>query len=354
SGSDGAGSTVAEIEVDLGDDIEICSSSGYELNADSPFADSYEWYQNGIYIEGINSSTLVVTESDSYTVIAYDEQCDSFAQDSVFVNFYTPVANSPGQMIVCDDLSMDGIEIFNLASLDETLLGDQDISTYVVSYYISEEDALNGGNPINISFENTSNPQTIYARVENPSAEGCFDTTSFDLVVQGLPTATFNNSIDYEVCPNATIPVEINIITELAAESYEVSWIYNGNNLENENSLVLGVLNAGNYEFTLTSNDTGCSYSDNIDVIELESCVIPKGISPNDDGYNDDFDLSSYNVSSLKVFNRYGELVYSKKNYTNEWRGQSSNGKLLPVSTYFYVMRYDEDKIKTDWVYLNY
>jgi gliding motility-associated-like protein len=354
SGSDGAGSTVAEIEVDLGDDIEICSSSGYELNADSPFADSYEWYQNGIYIEGINSSTLVVTESDSYTVIAYDEQCDSFAQDSIFVNFYTPVANSPGQMIVCDDQSMDGIEIFNLASLDETLLGDQDISTYVVSYYISEEDALNGGNPINISFENTSNPQTIYARVENPSAEGCFDTTSFDLVVQGLPTATFNNSIDYEVCPNATIPVEINIITELAAESYEVSWIYNGNNLENENSLVLGVLNAGNYEFTLTSNDTGCSYSDNIDVIELESCVIPKGISPNDDGYNDDFDLSSYNVSSLKVFNRYGELVYSKKNYTNEWRGQSSNGKLLPVSTYFYVMRYDEDKIKTDWVYLNY
>ncbi|MDB9712379.1 gliding motility-associated C-terminal domain-containing protein [Flavobacteriaceae bacterium] len=354
SGLGGAGSTIAEIEVELGEDIEICGSS-YELTADSPFADSYEWYQNGIFIEGANGETLTITESDSYTVIAYDEQCDSFAQDSVFVNFYFPVANSPGQLIVCDDQSMDGVEIFNLASVDETILGDQDISTYVVNYYISEEDALQGVNQISISFENTSNPQTIFARIENPITEGCFNTTSFDLVVEQLPIANFENVV-YEVCPNAIIPLQINIVTNLdnSSDSYEISWTYNGSNLENENSLVLGVLNAGNYEFTLTSNESGCSYSESIDVLELESCVISQGISPNDDGYNDYFDLSSYNVSNLKVFNRNGTLVYSKLNYLNEWRGQSDDGDLLPVGTYFYVMSYDENKTKVDWVYLNY
>ena len=62
----------------------------------------------------------------------------------------------------------------------------------------------------------------------------------------------------------------------------------------------------------------------------------------------------AWTVKSLKVFNRLGTLVYSKKNYLNEWRGQSNNGKLLPVGTYFYVIIYEEDKIKTDWVYLNY
>ena len=51
----GAGSTVAEIEVDLGEDIELCGSASYELIANSPFADSYEWYQNGIYIDGSDS-----------------------------------------------------------------------------------------------------------------------------------------------------------------------------------------------------------------------------------------------------------------------------------------------------------
>ena len=355
SGTNGAGSTVAEIEVDLGEDIEICGGSGYELNADSPFADSYEWYQNGIYLENEIGSTLIVTESDNYTVIAYDTQCDSFAQDTILVDFYLPVANSPVQLIVCDDQSMDGVEIFDLASVDETVFGDQDISTYVVGYYDSEEDALQGINQINISFENTSNPQTIYARIENPFTEGCFNTTSFDLVVEELPIAYFENEI-YEVCPNATIPLEINIVSDLdnSSDSYEISWAYNGNNLENENSLELGVLNAGNYEFTLTSNETGCSYSDSIDVLELESCVIAQGISPNNDGYNDLFDLSSYNVSSLKVFNRNGTLVYSKINYINEWRGQSNDGHLLPVGTYFYIMNYDENKTKVDWIYLNY
>jgi hypothetical protein len=29
-------------------------------------------------------------------------------------------------------------------------------------------------------------------------------------------------------------------------------------------------------------------------------------------------------------------------------------GKLLPVGTYFYVMNYEENKTKVDWVYLNY
>jgi gliding motility-associated-like protein len=355
NGNEGAGSTVAEIEVDLGEDIEICGGSGYELNADSPFADSYEWYQNGIYLENENGSTLTINESDNYTVIAYDTQCDSFAQDTILVDFYLPIANSPGQLIVCDDQSMDGVEIFDLASVDETIFGDQDISTYVVSYYNSEEDALQGLDQIDTSFENTSNPQTIYARIENPFTDGCFNTTSFDLVVEELPIAYFENEI-YEVCPNATIPLEINIVadSENSSNSYEISWTYNGNNLENENSFQLGVLNAGNYEFTLTSNDTGCNYSDSIDVLELESCVIAQGISPNDDGYNDVFDLSSYNVSTFRVFNRWGELVYSKNNYLNEWKGQSNEGELLPVGTYFYVMNYEENKTKVDWVYLNY
>ena len=357
SGSDGAGSTVADIEVDLGEDIDICGSAAYELNADSPFADSYEWYQNGIYIEGTNSPTLVVTESDSYTVIVYDEQCDSFAQDSVFVNFYLPQANDPGQIIICDDdpNGTPGAEYINLTSLSETILGDQDITTYVVFYYQFEEDAINGINQLDELFKVFTTCQTIFAVVFDPSIEGCSNIVSFDLCVQELPRASFENDL-YEVCPNATIPININIIPEFEypSDSYELSWTYNGDVLANENSLTLGVINAGNYEYTFTSNDTGCSSSDSIDVIELESCVIPEGISPNDDGYNDDFDLSSYNVSSLKVFNRWGTLVYSKNNYVNEWRGQSNDGGLLPVGTYFYVMNYEENKIKTDWVYVNY
>ena len=360
SGSDGAGSTVAEIEVDLGEDIEVCGTASYELVADSPFADSYEWYQNGIYIEDSNSPTLVVSESDTYTVIVYDNQCDSFAQDSINVNYIVPEANDPGEIIICNvDNPGDGVEEFDLSTLVETILGeDQAITDYFVSYHQSYEECVLNTDPIETGelIYVSTDCREIFARVTNPSFEDCFNTVSFTLCTQELPVATFENQT-YEVCPNAIIPININVIPTYDddPDSYDVSWTYNGSVLANENSLTLGVINAGLYEVTLTSLENGgCSFSNAVNVTEIESCVIPEGISPNNDGFNDEFDLSSYGVTSLKIYNRYGVLVYSKSNYLNEWKGQSNDGDILPVGTYFYVMQYEENKQKVDWIYLNY
>ena len=200
-------------------------------------------------------------------------------------------------------------------------------------------------NIITNNIEQVNETKSIYSCLLTPQGKFIAD----------FYVASFDND-SYEVCPNATVPIEIKLIPEFddTTISYEINWTYNSDFFANEDSLTLDVIDAGNYEFTLTNSETGCSYSDSINITELEACVIPQGISPNGDGYNDNFDLSSYNVSSLKVFNRLGTLVYSKNNYLNEWKGQSDNGNLLPVGTYFYVMSYEEDKIKTDWVYLNY
>ncbi|TDY05500.1 gliding motility-associated C-terminal domain-containing protein, partial [Meridianimaribacter flavus] len=68
----------------------------------------------------------------------------------------------------------------------------------------------------------------------------------------------------------------------------------------------------------------------------------------------DTFDLSSYGVTRLEIFNRNGVLVYSKDNYTNEWYGQSNSGDELPVGTYFYTMIYENGaKKRSAWVYIN-
>lgn len=83
------------------------------------------------------------------------------------------------------------------------------------------------------------------------------------------------------------------------------------------------------------------------------TCVFPQGISPNNDGFNDSFDLSNFEVSQIDIFNRNGILVYSKTNYTNEWVGQTDNGDELPVGTYFYIVKYQGNKEKSAWVYLN-
>jgi len=39
----------------------------------------------------------------------------------------------------------------------------------------------------------------------------------------------------------------------------------------------------------------------------------------------------------VNVYNRYGSLVFSKKNYENEWNG-TYRSKPLPDGTYYYVV----------------
>ncbi|MBU2940289.1 gliding motility-associated C-terminal domain-containing protein [Lacinutrix sp. C3R15] len=108
---------------------------------------------------------------------------------------------------------------------------------------------------------------------------------------------------------------------------------------------------AYNYVVEVT-NELGCVVYNEL-LVESITCFIPQGISPNNDGKNDNFDLSGYDVDNLQIFNRYGIKVYSKTNYTNDWYGQSDSGDELPVGTYFYVMEYQGNKTKTSWVYLN-
>ncbi|NMH27780.1 T9SS type B sorting domain-containing protein [Flavobacterium silvaticum] len=105
-------------------------------------------------------------------------------------------------------------------------------------------------------------------------------------------------------------------------------------------------------EFTLTvTSQNGCAQTESV-TVNGTACTIPKGVSPNGDMLNDTFNLSGMNVSELKIFNRYGTEVYSRKNYTNEWFGQSNSGTELPDETYYYYMTTTTGSARTGWVYL--
>ncbi|MFY7669665.1 gliding motility-associated C-terminal domain-containing protein [Tenacibaculum sp. MEBiC06402] len=89
-------------------------------------------------------------------------------------------------------------------------------------------------------------------------------------------------------------------------------------------------------------------------------------ISPNDDGTNDAlvFDgLELFEKNELVIFNRWGNEVYRKKNYENDW-GAISNGRAtvqkankLPTGTYFYTLKFGNNRLdrqKKGWVYISY
>jgi gliding motility-associated-like protein len=98
------------------------------------------------------------------------------------------------------------------------------------------------------------------------------------------------------------------------------------------------------YYVTIT-DENGCMANDSvaIDVVKDEKIFIPNAFSPNDDGFNDGFFLQTrvaQEIQSLKIFSRWGELVYEGQNFlTNDesraWDGEFK-GKPMPPGTYTY------------------
>ena len=435
-------------EVELGADITIaagtaaCIGEQVILETQAPSVD-HVWFKDGFVIDNETSNTLVVTEAGTYTTqIIFSPSC--IISDEILVEFLPlPIANQPADIIECSTTAQ---AIFDLNVNNDEILGSQSPADFTLTYHESEADANTGDNPLVSPYTNMSDPQMIYARVEN-NVTGCFSTTtfniltgdptftaasvdivgcdndddgvtefdldahdaivldgqdasqfiityhisqsdaetnmnalvspyessgetiyvrmesvdyvdcfvvnSFDLVFGTEPETTFTEDFDYEVCPNATVPIIIEATpVNYTTADVTINWYFDGVLVPNENGLTLPVLLAGDYEIEVIFNDTGCSNVTEREVIELETCVIPQGISPNGDGMNDTFDLSSYQVTKLEIFNRFGTLVYSKTDYTDEWYGQDDDGDELPVGTYFYTMEYRDGERRSAWVYI--
>jgi len=76
--------------------------------------------------------------------------------------------------------------------------------------------------------------------------------------------------------------------------------------------------------------------------ITITDCVIPNGITPNGDGYNDYFVipcLSGMEKVLFCVYNRWGIEVYKNMQYDNTFDGKYQ-GEDLPDGTYYYVLEY--------------
>jgi len=104
-------------------------------------------------------------------------------------------------------------------------------------------------------------------------------------------------------------------------------------------------------------------------ILEDKPIVIHNGISANGDGVNDGFTIEhieGYPKNNLKIFNRWGVLVYEKDGYTNsEPFDGHSNGRAtisadskLPQGTYYYILEYQDTAEQTHtekgWLYLKY
>lgn len=175
--------------VDLGPDIETCAQSVLlDGDIDNNLA-NYEWYRNGAIIEGATNPTYQATLSGTYRVEISIELGSSSCviTDEVVLGLDTDQGSTViNDMIACDDLSGDGVETFDLGSKESEVLSTVPSGNYVVSFHTSQSDADNNTNALPNSYQNTTSPEPIVARIADLD-NGCLAFATFNLVVNNPP-----------------------------------------------------------------------------------------------------------------------------------------------------------------------
>lgn len=106
-------------------------------------------------------------------------------------------------------------------------------------------------------------------------------------------------------------------------------------------------LGAGLYNVVVIDTN-GCRATASIVLTEPFVLSMPQGFSPNNDNKNDFFvihGIEAYPDNKLTIYNRWGNIVYSKDGYLNEWDGHSNNGQELPNATYFAILEVNKGEI---------
>lgn len=96
------------------------------------------------------------------------------------------------------------------------------------------------------------------------------------------------------------------------------------------------------YNVNITSQNN-CVGDDSITVrvVGQSSYFVPSAFSPNGDGNNDVFRpraVGYRSVDYFRVFNRYGQMVWESKDFSQGWDG-TFNGNKADIGTYFYMLK---------------
>lgn len=409
---------------------------------------------------------IVNKDLNGNSIIPEANEDDNIAVKNVALKILK-IAETPVDIIQCDDSSNDGISSYNFTENYHLVLGNQ--TSLDASFYTSLNDAENENNPIPDYTDYLTNnlPQVIYIRIYDEADPSCYRITSFMIDLYYQPTATpipdqhiclgisetplayslainkqqiidnqpdvsvrfFQNQTDAEANLNhiqevmldeqsltiyyrvennlhpacyaiasfklssyrgalTTLPPLTTCNEGKKIGTYKLTEIENylpeGNYLYFEtkalavSQFIVNITNPESYTNTkkldeiyirsYENDPTNIDYCGEFYKVSLltEKCPprIPQGFSPNADGINDTFFISGlYDIFEdfhLKIFSRYGTLIYEGWNHTQAWDGTSNRGLLnqgeeLPTGTYFYVLDTKDAKFGTykGWVYLN-
>lgn len=315
-------------KVDAGNPLIVCSDTVTTIRlGGSPTGDSttrFVWSPN-IDLDNSNSPNPLCTFTlpRTYLLLGIDTN-GCVNSDTADIRIYSFKINN-----VTIDCSNDSIQL-NL------------YDTFGTPPFIYEwSPAIGLSNP-NIPNPTVATDTSIIYQVKVTDNIGCTDSALVEVFVKGLVKAAFVLQIQAD-CDNT-------IVTALnqSENASEFNWTLNGEEVSTVESPVFTFPYESGFSIGLTATSAdGC-----VDVNSFDSTTvkfddyftgkIPNVFTPNGDGVNDLFDFRLGNrleqCSEIRIFNRWGALVFESRENSHIWDGRTFTGDECSEGVYFFTL----------------
>ncbi|MEL6922579.1 MAG: gliding motility-associated C-terminal domain-containing protein [Bacteroidota bacterium] len=311
-------------KVELGEDARICS--GETLLLDAGTHQRYTWST------GERSATIEISESGIYKVTVSDGTA-CVSSDTI-------------EIIVTPDIELVVEEPTLQACPGEPVIlrvsggGNYQWTDTSGSLVVSDP-----AQPI-------ATPQASSRYAVMAENECSMDTAS---VLVSLYEVTANAGADTCVAPGAT--AQLNASGGMSYEWAESDYPLSAYDIPNP---TVEPEDSSTYVVVIT-DENACQVIDSVTVLvaadPLQFVKRINMLTPNGDGKNDVLEfkgIEKYISNQLTVYNRWGDVLYSKLNYQNDEErfDGTFKGKPLPAGTYYYVLAFREGEIKQSLVIL--
>ncbi|PQJ31426.1 hypothetical protein BST92_05590 [Nonlabens arenilitoris] len=250
------------------------------------------------------------------------------------------------------EVTSEEIGFYTNSFLNFTALNNIDVSTAFATLEVLPVLDLSVTKTVDNNNPDVNSIVTFTILVENIGSAIATDVTVEEFLPSGYnyishvtSTGSFDNSTGLwsvgDMVAGSTATLQITVDFNIPGDFINVVNVYSSNLLPDIN----------------LDNNTA------IAITRPDCLKIPEGFSPNNDGINDTLVIECielYPDSKLKIFNRYGSIVYENTGYQNDWNGipnsglLHNSGNLLPVGTYFWQLDLnDGSEARVGWIYIN-
>jgi gliding motility-associated-like protein len=176
-----------------------------------------------------------------------------------------------------------------------------------------------------------------YVYYVSETVGGCTGPLTMVTLTIGGPTASFTANPT-----TGQIPLVVNF-TNTSTGGTQYDWDFGDGNTSTLQDPSNTYINWGSFTATLVVTDAaGCTaMASTVITPTAESLlIVPNVFSPNNDGDNDLFFVTSSNLKSLNatITNRWGQFIYEFNTVAGSWDGTSSAGVQSPEGTYYYII----------------